>query len=93
MNLHPKMAFARLVLAASALVMIAGCAQRRPYYAPVGYAPPVVVVHHYGPGYGGGYGYGGGPTVVHVHHYGSGYGGYGGGYGRGPIVVHHYHHY
>ena len=67
-----------------ASVLVAGCGQRRAYYNTGYNAPPVVIVHHYGNGYGGGYGYGGGQTVIHVHHYGGGYGG-------GPIVIHHYH--
>lgn len=65
------------------MAALSGCASHRAYYHP-GYGPaPIVVVHHYGSGYG----YGG-PHVVHVHHYG----GYGGGYGgRRPVVIHHYH--
>ncbi len=67
------------------LALTAGCGSRRSYYQP-GYAPaPVIVVHHYGSGYG----YRG-PNVVHVHHYGGGFGG-GGGFGRRTVVIHHYH--
>lgn len=89
--LIPTRLFARrfgpALLACAALLpaLATGCGARHVYSRPGYYAPaPVVVVHHYGSGYG----YGG-PNVVHVHHYG---GGYGGGYGgRRTIVIHHYH--
>ena len=78
-----------LLLSALAAVFLAGCGQRRAYYAPVGYgAPsPVIIVHHGVGGYGGGYG--APPTVIHVYHHG-GYGGYGGYGGGHTIIVHHH---